>query len=78
MIEITFGLAVICLAGWNVLNYLDSMGQLQKKLRFDSLMQSRCKALANAHLEEKFVCSKCTDIKVNNEPSFFKQINRDS
>jgi len=65
MLELTFGFTMICLAAWGLLDYLDNMGRLQKRMRRDDLMRMKCKALANNYVEEdsKFTCVKCTDIK---------------
>lgn len=63
MITLTIVLIVICLACWDTLNYLDSMGKLQKKLRRDSL---KYKILANENLED------------NDASGFFTQINGNS
>lgn len=63
MIEITLIIAVVALVAWRFLNYLDSMGKLQKKLRRDSLMQIKCKTLAEKYADGKFTCAICTNIK---------------
>lgn len=64
MIEVTLIIAVVALVVWRFLNYLDSMGKLQQKLRRDNLMQIKCKTLADKYVKEgKITCAKCVDIK---------------
>jgi hypothetical protein len=71
MIEVTLVIAVAALVAWRFLNYLDSMGKLQKKLRRDSLMQIKCKTLADKYAEEgKITCAICADIKGDKDGRF--------
>lgn len=64
MLEIMLIVGVTALIVWRFLEYLDGMGRLQKRLRIDQLMQTKCKVMANNYQEDKkYTCAKCTDIK---------------